>query len=110
MQSRKKNNKEKFRSIKKTKQNLASKRIQELFVQADLFFSQNPKYSNNCVKLARKISLKNKVSFTKEQKILFCKKCQSYLKPSKTSRLRVSRGKIIVLCLNCKHISRYVYK
>jgi ribonuclease P protein subunit RPR2 len=95
---------------KKSSQNIANSRIKELFERAEELFKLNDKYANNCVRLARKISTRYKVSFTKGQKMLFCKKCECYLSPSNTSRVRISRGKIVILCLKCKHISRYMYK
>jgi len=98
------------RSKKKSFQIIAEKRINDLFERAYDFLEINKKYSNKCVMLARKISLRYKVSLTKQQKMLFCKKCGAYLYPHNTSRVRVSRGKIVILCLECKHISRYMYK
>jgi ribonuclease P protein subunit RPR2 len=98
------------RSKKKSFQKTAQTRINELFDEAEKLFELKPEYANNCVELARKISLRYKVPFSKEQKLRFCKNCKSYLLPSKTSRLRVSEGKIKVLCLKCKHIHRYRYK
>ncbi|MFW6282606.1 MAG: ribonuclease P protein component 4 [Minisyncoccales bacterium] len=98
------------RSKKKSFQIIAEKRINELFERANEFLEINTKYSDNCVKLARKISLRYKVPLTKQQKMLFCKKCGAYLHPNITSRVRVSRGKIVILCLKCKNISRYMYK
>lgn len=98
------------RSKKVSQQKIALTRIETLFKTAPELFELKEDYANNCVRLARKISLRYKVPFTKEQKILFCKKCESYLAPNKTSRIRVSRGKMVVLCLNCKKITRYIYK
>lgn len=98
------------RSQKKSTQKIAQRRIDELFEKARVLLEVEIKYANNCVKLAKKISLRYKVRFSKEQKLQFCKNCSSYLHPIRTARLRVSHGKIKVLCLNCKCISRYVYK
>jgi len=105
-----KNKKSNNRLKKKTQQDLALRRINELFKEAEMLFLINPKYADNCVVLARKISLRYKVSFSKAQKLLFCKNCEAYLKPSVTSRVRVQRGKIVILCLSCKHIKRRIYK
>jgi RNase P subunit RPR2 len=55
------------RSKKKSFQTQAEKRIRELFDQANRFLSVKQEYANNCVKLARKIALRYKVSFSKEQ-------------------------------------------
>lgn len=108
--SRPKKTKKDNRSKKTSFKVLAKKRIDELFDQAPKLFVESPNYANNCMRLARKISLRYKVSFSREQKILFCKKCERYLFPSKTARVRVSQGKIVVVCNNCKTISRYLYK
>ena len=95
---------------KKGLQNKAKDNIEELFRVARELFEKNPKYANNCARLARRISMRYKTPFNKQQKIQYCKKCNTYLVPLKTSRVRVSCGKIKVLCLNCKNISRYAYK
>jgi len=98
------------RSKKKTHQDIAKNRISILFSEAEKLFLLQPGYANNCVGLARAISLRYKVPFTKEQKLMFCKNCKAYLKPTVTARIRVQRGKIVVLCLTCKHIKRMMYK
>ncbi|MFP4568044.1 MAG: ribonuclease P protein component 4 [Candidatus Woesearchaeota archaeon] len=98
------------RSKKKSFQSKAQSRINELFCVADDFLKIDKKYANNCMRLARKISLRYKVSFTREQKMKYCKRCNSYLSAGNTARVRVSRGKVVVLCFNCKTIARYLYK
>ena len=59
------------------------------------------------VEIAGKIAMKCNVRFKKEQKIKICKKCNSYLLPSITSRVRVYKGRVIITCLNCGSIKRY---
>ncbi|MCF7866447.1 ribonuclease P [Candidatus Woesearchaeota archaeon] len=103
----------KLRKIKNSKNNnkkIAKERIEELFNLAEKTYSKEPKMACEYAKSARKFSLKYKQPFTKSQKTRFCKQCESYLFPGLNSRLRVNKGKIIVLCNNCKHISRYIYK
>lgn len=104
--TRKRDNKAKKHSFQK----IAERRISTLFEQAQKLYVHSPKYADNCVRLARKISLKHKVSFTREQKMKFCKKCESYLLPGENSRIRASDGKMIVFCKNCKTFFRYMYK
>lgn len=103
-------NKIKMKNNKKENQRIAQERISGLFKQASLIFKEDSKLSNRYMNLARKISLKHKTPFSKEQKIQFCKKCQSFLVPGNNARIRTNKGKLVVLCLNCKHISRYKYK
>jgi ribonuclease P protein subunit RPR2 len=91
-------------------QEKARERIKELFVQAELAFHDDQKRSDRYASLARKIALKYKVHFLKEQKLKYCKKCGSFLSPGKTSRVRLNKGKVVVLCLKCKNIMRFAYK
>lgn len=98
------------KNSKKENQRIARERIAELVKQAGKIFKEEERLANRYIKLARKISLKYKVPFSKEQKMQFCKKCQSFLVPGNNARIRTNKGKIVVLCLKCKHISRYKYK
>ena len=93
---------------KSSHQFIAKQRIEELFFQAEEAESRN--LSNRYVSLAKKISLKHKVPFTKKQKENFCKKCENYLKAGKNSRIRLNKGKKVVKCLNCGNIRRLIYK
>lgn len=102
--------KNKYAKKKQKNKDIASLRIEELFEQAAKWQKESQKKSDNCVNLARKISLKYKVPFSKAQKIRFCKKCSSFLTPGINSRTRVNKGRIIVLCQNCNNIMRYLYK
>lgn len=94
----------------KTNKKIAIKHIEELFSQAENTYKKDIQLASKYVKLARKISLKYKTPFKKSQKTKFCKKCETYLIPGQNARIRVNKGKIIVLCKNCKQISRYLYK
>ncbi len=100
------------RSRKKSpaQKKIALERISELFRQAEKIHVESQKLADRYVSLARKISLRYKVSFSREQKASFCKKCSSFLVPGKNSRARTSNGKLVVQCLNCKAYRRFVYK
>jgi len=100
----------KQKNQKQERQKIAAERIAELFHQAEENFEKKPELSNRYMELARKLSLKLKVPFSKEQKLQFCKKCSSFLVPGNNCRIRVNKGRIIVLCANCKNIMRYSYK
>ncbi|HEC81126.1 MAG TPA: ribonuclease P [Thermoplasmatales archaeon] len=58
------------------------------------------------VQLARKIGMKYLIPIPREFKHLMCKKCHRFLLPGVTGRVRVSRGKIVISCLYCKHCKR----
>jgi len=89
---------------------IAKERIAELFEQAGRAFKEDKKLANRYVELARKISMKYKARIPSELKKRFCKNCHSYLVPSVNCRVRVSKGKLIYYCLECKHFMRLQYK
>ena len=82
---------------------IAKKRIEMLFRLAKKETKEN---ANKYMKIARRISTKNKVKFTPSQKKSFCKNCISYLVPGKNARVRMHKGMLIYYCLDCKHYSR----
>jgi ribonuclease P protein subunit RPR2 len=72
------------------------------------------KASNDCrareyVRLARRIAMRNRVSFPREFKRFSCDACDRYLVPSKNARFRLHNGELVVTC-DCGHIERYPYK
>jgi len=84
----------------------AEEQIRELFSQAE---SAGGKKADRYVEIALKISTKTKTPVPRELKRRFCKKCRSYLVPGENCRIRVSRGKVICSCFNCKTITRFGY-
>jgi ribonuclease P protein subunit RPR2 len=91
-------------------QKIAFERIEKLFSQAELSFKEHPELSKRYVILARKLSTRYKVRFTVEQKKLFCKKCDAYLKIGANSRIRLVNGKRVQTCLECMNVRRMIYK
>jgi len=91
---------------------IAEERIEILFDLAEKEFKQHPERSKRYVQLARKIGLRYNVRLPKEIKRKFCKKCNSLLIPSVTSKVRIdSKTKAITIkCLNCEKTYRYPYK
>jgi len=89
---------------------IASERIIKLLSEADSEFKEHHELSKRYVYIARKISMKYKVKFTSDQKKLFCKKCNSYLRNGVTSRVRLEHGKIVTTCLGCGNMRRILYK
>ena len=102
----------KKRRISKTEQKkIAGRRINRLFRLAEKNALKGEiRLSNRYVELARKISMKNLTPIPKSFKRRFCKYCYSYLLPTITCRVRISRGKVIVFCNNCKKYNRIHFK
>lgn len=93
-----------------TQNKVALQRIAELFNEANSVFKERPDLSKRYVWLARKIAMRQKVKFTKAQKMQYCKQCGAYLFPGLTSKIRASHGKIIVHCNECKAKQAFAYK
>ena len=102
----------KKRRISRTEQKrIASSRINTLFEIAEKkALSNELNLSDRYVELARKISMKNLTPIPKRYKRRFCKYCYHYLIPTKTCRFRISRGKVIVFCKNCRRYIRIPIK
>ncbi|MEM4336964.1 MAG: ribonuclease P [Candidatus Woesearchaeota archaeon] len=96
--------KEKKEKIKKE----AAETIERLFKEAQS--TKNRKLADRYVFLARKISMKTKTKIPKEFKRRVCKNCHKFLVPGENCRVRLSKGRIIYYCLNCKHFMRIHYK
>ncbi len=93
--------------ISKSKQkDIAQERIKTLFQEAQKIFSQNPALAHRYVTLARNIAMKVKVRIPLELKRRFCKHCYKYLQPGVNARVRVSNGKVIISCFECKKFMR----
>lgn len=95
---------------KKEQRRIAEERIEILFEQAKTSFKDSPSLSNRYITLARKLSMKYKVSIPKKYKKLFCKKCYKFLQPGKTLRTRIKNKTLVYYCTNCNYIKRYPLK
>jgi ribonuclease P protein subunit RPR2 len=80
---------------------IAKERISVLFCRAGEFFLEDPRMSDRCVELARKISMRHRVRIDRPQKKQFCRHCYRFLVPGKNVRVRIARGKVIMTCLSC---------
>jgi len=88
---------------------LAHERISTLFEHAAEIFNEYPEISRRNITSARKIAMKYRLRLTKEQKMSFCKSCNTYLKKGVNSTVRLQHGKIVLTCKECGFIRRFVY-
>jgi len=96
---------------KKIQKQIALSRIKRLFLMAEnKAHSGNLSIANRYVEIARKLSMKYLVPIPKEFKHRFCKHCYCFLYPYVNSRFRVTRGKLIIYCNNCKKYTRIPLK
>lgn len=102
--------------MRKTKpewqQRIARERIEILFSLAEKEFAKHPERSRMYIQLARKIGTRYNIRMTGEQKKNFCKNCNSFLVPGKTSTIRLDSrtGSLIIKCENCNRVYRHPYK
>ncbi len=89
---------------------IALERIGVLFQEAETMFKEHPELSKRYMELARKIAMKYKVKFTKEQKLKFCKNCNAYLKQGINSTKRLNKGILVIRCKECGGLRRIKYK
>lgn len=91
---------------------IAQERIQILFEFAKKELNKNPERSRRYVELARKIGMRYNVRFGKKLKKSFCKKCDTFLVPGRTSQVRIESGtkSIVIKCKNCNTVYRQKYK
>jgi ribonuclease P protein subunit RPR2 len=91
-------------------QGLALERISKLFQQADYIFHTDKDLAHHYVSLARKIAMKVRISLPAEYRRKFCHHCYKYLMPGINSRIRTSKGKVIISCFECKKFMRIPIK
>ena len=71
----------------------------------------NPKLAQRQALLAKKISMRHKVKMPYELRMVFCKKCKSFIAPGINSKIRVGRStikSIRITCNFCGHTYRKV--
>ena len=86
---------------------IAKKRISDLFELANEHGISE--FSDECVSLARKISLKHKAAFSKPQSLSYCKKCSSFLVLGSNLSVRVHKKRVIYSC-KCGFVRRFHLK
>ncbi len=83
--------------------------VKELFEQAFRVFAKQKALARRYVALARQVSTRHRIRIPKPYKRFYCRKCDSLLVPGKSSRVRLTRGKVSITCLECGSVRRYGY-
>jgi len=101
----------KYLKNKKLNKTMAKKRIEKLFKLAEeKAFSNKLSLADRYVELARKISMRYRVSIPREFRRKFCKNCYRYLQPGVNARVRLTSGKLVIYCRNCREFTRIPIK
>jgi len=88
---------------------IALERMEILIDNAVSNAKTNPKLAQRQALLAKKISMRHKVKMPYELRIVFCKKCKSFIAPGINSKIRVGRStikSIRITCNFCGHTYR----
>ncbi len=89
---------------------MAEQRIARLFSLAEKAFPKRPDLADRYVDIARRISMRHRVSIPREYKRNVCKECHAYLVQGENSRTRLDGRNVVITCLKCGVIKRYPYK
>jgi len=90
---------------------IALERMQILIDNAMSNARTNPKLAQRQALLARKISMRLKVKMPYALRMVFCKKCKSFIAPGINSKIRVGRTSIKsirITCNFCGHTYRKI--
>ena len=61
----------------------------------------NPKLSQRQASIARRISTKYKIRMPYNLRMVFCKKCKSFIAPGINSRIRLGRASVKSIRISC---------
>lgn len=90
---------------------IAFERMQILIDNAISNAQKNPELSQRQANLARRISTRHKIRMPYDLRIVFCKKCKSFIAPGINSRIRLGRSSvksIRITCNFCGHTYRKI--
>lgn len=86
-----------------SRQRLAVRRINELFIQAGL----RPAFAKRYVALARRMSSRHKAPIPALWKRRFCKACSAFLVPGRNCSVRTRMKRLVISCLECGAVRRF---
>src|SRR3974390_1076814 len=89
---------------------MATQRIERLFRMAGEVCGRRPDLADRYVDIARRISMRHRVSIPRELKRNVCKNCSGYLAPGVNARVRIDGRNGFITCQRCGGIKRYPYK
>ena len=89
---------------------LAKRRIEKLFLEAERILNKNPERSRRYIQLAWKIATCHTIRLGKMRKKI-CTRCFTLQLPGKTTTVRLEKNKrLVYTCRNCGKRRVYIYK
>jgi len=98
-----------MRRNKNLERRIADERIMLLMKMAEKVAVSNPDRARRYVTLARRIAMKYRRKMPEEYRRRFCRKCFSFFTTA-NCRIRIRKGIISILCLNCGWKRRIPYR
>jgi len=95
----------KFFKEKNIVKQIVLERIYRLFELAEQN-SEDKDYAKQLIKLARKLSMRNKVPIPKEFVGKYCKACSAFLVIGKNARKRITNKLLVISCLECNAVKK----
>ena len=80
---------------------IAMERMQILIDSAISNVRTNPELSQRQAFLARRISTRHKIRMPYPLRMVFCKKCKSFITPGLNSRIRMGRSSVKSIRISC---------
>jgi ribonuclease P protein subunit RPR2 len=87
--------------MKPSLRKIALERMEILINSAISNARKNPDLSQRQASLAQRISTRHKIRMPYELKIVFCKKCKSFIAPGINSRIRLGRTSVKSIRISC---------
>ena len=84
--------------------------VEALLNEADNVYGKDISRAKDYVKKARRKAMKIRLRLPAEIKRHFCKHCDAYHRQGKNVRTRISKGKVVIYCLECKKFTRIPLK
>ncbi len=87
--------------MKPTVLKIALERIQILINTAISNAKTNPELSQRQAQIARRICTRHNIRMPYELRIIFCKKCKSFIAPGINSKIRLGRASVKSIRISC---------
>ena len=98
-------------TVKPTARKIAMERMHILIENAITNARTNPELSRRQASIAKRISTRHKIRLPYNLRMVFCKKCKSFIAPGINSRIRLGRvsvKSIRISCNLCGHTYRKI--
>ncbi|HUT06407.1 MAG TPA: RNase P subunit [Nitrosopumilaceae archaeon] len=80
---------------------IALERMEILITNAMSIARTNPELSQRQAQLARRISTRHNIRMPYDLRMVFCKKCKSFIAPGINSKIRLGRASVKAIRISC---------